>query len=254
MPRRALLSVLAAAVLIAEADPLDAQSLRGSRARVDRVYEHAVRNDLRFHASAQSIRAAVDAGTLVRLQPNRDYRLHDVSYPFALPAARTFVERLAGQYRSACGEQLVVTSATRPTSLRLVNSVARTVHPTGMAIDLRKPANPSCLRWLRNTLTALDAAGVIEATEEFRPPHFHIAIYPAPYSSYVQNRGGSVYASAPRVAAVAPSSATSRYVVRRGDSLWAIARRHSTTVDRLRTANGLRGTTLQIGQVLVIPD
>jgi LysM repeat protein len=41
--------------------------------------------------------------------------------------------------------------------------------------------------------------------------------------------------------------------VRSGDSLWSIARRHGTTVDRLRSANGLRTSRVKPGQTLTIP-
>jgi membrane-bound lytic murein transglycosylase D len=42
------------------------------------------------------------------------------------------------------------------------------------------------------------------------------------------------------------------YVVRKGDSLWKIARRYNTTVNALTSLNNLKSTTLQIGQVLRI--
>jgi hypothetical protein len=57
-----------------------------------------------------------------------------------------FVKRLAGQYRAACGERLVVTSLTRPASLQPRNASDRSVHPTGMAVDLRVPPTSSCRR------------------------------------------------------------------------------------------------------------
>jgi membrane-bound lytic murein transglycosylase D len=42
------------------------------------------------------------------------------------------------------------------------------------------------------------------------------------------------------------------YVVKKGDSLWKIARRYNTTVNALTSLNNLQSTTLQIGQVLRI--
>ena len=50
-----------------------------------------------------------------------------------------------------------------------------------------------------------------------------------------------------------PSTNPSRHVVRRGDSLWNIARRYGTTVKNIQAANSLRSTRLYIGQVLEIP-
>jgi membrane-bound lytic murein transglycosylase D len=42
------------------------------------------------------------------------------------------------------------------------------------------------------------------------------------------------------------------HVVRRGDSLWIIARRYGTTTQKIQALNGLRTTNLHIGQVLKI--
>ncbi len=44
-----------------------------------------------------------------------------------------------------------------------------------------------------------------------------------------------------------------RYAVRKGDSLWEIARRFNTTTDAIEKANGLRSASLTIGQVLMVP-
>lgn len=49
-------------------------------------------------------------------------------------------------------------------------------------------------------------------------------------------------------------TASTRHVVRRGETLWSIARRHGTTMDRLAQTNGLtRNSTLAVGQVLSLP-
>jgi hypothetical protein len=57
---------------------------------------------------------------------------------------QTFVERLSSQYHNACGERLVVTSLTRPASEQPRNASDRSVHPTGMAIDLRLSTKGTC--------------------------------------------------------------------------------------------------------------
>jgi len=54
-------------------------------------------------------------------------------------------------------------------------------------------------------------------------------------------------------ATTAPVAATPRHVVRRGDSLWNLARRYGTTVPKIMAANNLSSNTLSIGQSLVIP-
>ena len=43
-----------------------------------------------------------------------------------------------------------------------------------------------------------------------------------------------------------------KYVVKKGDSLWRIARRFGTTTDAIKKANSLRNADLSIGQVLII--
>jgi membrane-bound lytic murein transglycosylase D len=46
------------------------------------------------------------------------------------------------------------------------------------------------------------------------------------------------------------SSAT--YTVTKGDSLWSIARQHNTSIDQLKTLNGLESAKLKLGQVLKV--
>ncbi|HEX6927200.1 MAG TPA: DUF5715 family protein [Longimicrobiaceae bacterium] len=226
-----------------------AQSLRGSRSSVDRMYETAQRQNLYFYQTSSGVRRAADRGTFVRLTGNDNYQLAAVSHPYVLPATRTFVERLAAQYRRACGERLVVTSAVRPKSQRLINSVDRSVHPTGMAIDLRRPRSSRCLEWLRSTLLFLERKGVLEATEERNPPHFHVAVFPAEYRTYV-NGGDTRLASA---ASSAGGAEPERYVVRKGDSIWSIARRMQVSMEDLQVFNGLTSSRILAGQVILIP-
>lgn len=256
---RLLLFVLSAA---ASTSSLHAQSLRGSRATVNRVYGHAIVNDITFYRTPVAVRVAASRGKLVPLGGNSDYRVHGVNYPYVLPATRTFIARFSKQYRAVCNEKLVVTSGVRPSSFRLANSVDKSVHPTGMAVDLRKPSRRHCLAWVRKTLLHLEAQGAIEGTEERRPPHFHVVIFPGPYTRYAASGGRSVgTASTPSRArpsarersASRPSAGRSSYRVRRGDSLWTIARRHGISVERLKAANGLRTSKVRPGQRLVIP-
>ena len=47
---------------------------------------------------------------------------------------------------------------------------------------------------------------------------------------------------------------TRKYVVRRGDTLWEIARRFNVSVSALRRINRLGSNCLYIGQVLAIPS
>ena len=98
---------------------------------------------------------------------------------------KTFIERLSDQYRDACGERLVVTSLTRPITRQPPNASAISVHPTGMAVDLRRSDSSGCRQWLETVLLDLEGKGVLEATREQYPPHYHVAVFPNPYLQYV---------------------------------------------------------------------
>lgn len=184
-----LMALLAPLALPARAD---AQSLRGSLASISRMHRQALREKLPFYRTSTGVRNAVRKGKLVRLRQNGNVTYAKVRWPYVQPETRLFVDRLGAQYRNACGERLVVTSGVRPATGQPTNASRRSVHPTGMAIDLRKPKG-RCLTWLRSTLLELEREGVIEATEERGPPHFHVAVFPSRYERYVARRvaGGS---------------------------------------------------------------
>lgn len=237
--------VVATLLALTLTSPLEAQSLKGGGGSLDRQNMQARRHDFTYLQSPSQVQRFVNLGLLVPLRPNADYQVHNVSYPYVRPAVRLFVERLASQYRAACGEQLVVTSAIRPESFqqRLRNGSDRSVHPTGMAIDLRRPNNGRCRGWLERVLLDLEGAGVLEATRENYPPHYHVVVFPDPYERYVARRGDS-----PREARVLA------YQVRSGDTLWDLARRHGTTVTEIKKENNLSSVRIIPGQVLRIPQ
>lgn len=193
--RIAIITLVAS--LVASA-PAAAQSLRGSHASVNLMYRRAVRGGLDFYETTSDVRRAVLRGELVALNGNANYRVVNIGTPYVRPETRDFVIDLAADYRRGCGAPMVVTSATRPMSRRLRNGSSLSVHPTGMAIDLRKPSG-RCLTWLRRTLLATERRGVIEATEERRPPHFHIAVLPSRYKRVVATRARTA-ASRSRIA------------------------------------------------------
>jgi LysM repeat protein len=213
---------------------------------VDLQFRVAQDHDFTFLQSPGQVERFVESGYLVRVRANRYFELHGVSYPYARPETRTFILRLSEQYRRACGEKLVVTSLTRPLSRQPNNASSRSVHPTGMAVDIRRTNNMACRSWLESVLLSLEGAGVLEATRESRPPHYHVALFPRPYARYVENLSSETNT-------LVASADVQAYQVRRGDSLWDIARSHGTTVDRLKEENDLRGSRIYAGQVLKIP-
>ena len=44
------------------------------------------------------------------------------------------------------------------------------------------------------------------------------------------------------------------YTVKKGDSLWTIANRYNTTVEKIKVLNNLTSNLLSIGQQLKIPN
>lgn len=151
---------------------------------MNRPYRYATAHDLTFSHTSRDVRRALHEGYLVRLRGGGDYVLHEVSFPYVSRTTYTFVRRLAAQYHRGCGEKLVITSAVRPEVAQPANSSPRSVHPTGIAVDLRRPKG-RCLRWLRRVLLSLERRGLVEATEEHHPAHFHVAIFPAAYRQYL---------------------------------------------------------------------
>jgi len=107
------------------------------------------------------------------------YDVRGVTLPYALPATEAVLADLGARFRASCGERLVVTGALRLTSRHVANGHPKSVHPTGMAVDLRSPYG-RCRRWLRTALLALERSGRVDATEERRPPHFHLTVFPEP--------------------------------------------------------------------------
>jgi hypothetical protein len=278
MIRRVLAAAAAAGIVVACAPPLGGQTLRGSHASVELMYDRARASDLRFFQTSNEVVAAAMSGRLKVISVSDDVTIDEALYPYVLPRTLEFIQRFAAQYRAACGERIVVTSGTRPSARQPRNASPESVHPTGMAVDFRRPAG-GCLTWIRKALLTLENQGVIEATEERRPPHFHVAVLAGSRTQYAvsgiapvpQPVAEAVAAPAmpPVVAPVAPTKAATsmgevaardepatgsrRYRVKSGDTLWDIARRYHTTVARLKALNGLGASGIMPGQRLRLP-
>jgi LysM repeat protein len=169
-------------------------------------------HDFTFLRTSAQIHRFAESGYLERMRGNADYELAAVSHPYARPAVKLFVERLSAQYRSACGEKLVVTSLTRPVQEQPRNASDLSVHPAGMAVDMRISRKRSCVRWLEKTLLSLEKQGVLDVTRERRPPHYHVALFPQPYTRYVASIAGrsavQLASAQPKPQAKPPASST----------------------------------------------
>lgn len=63
----------------------------------------------------------------------------------------------------------------------------------------------------------------------------------------------NTYLGVDNVIPPSPDTGFTEYVVRSGDTLWLLAQRFNTTVDAIKSLNGLTSNNLYIGQVLKIP-
>ena len=244
--RRSLSGLLVVLLAIAAAPAaVSGQSLQGSAASLDIQNRIAREHDFTYIDTPARVSYFADQGWLVRVRPTGDFVLdNEVSYPYARPEVALFVRRLGTQYRAACGEKLVVTSLTRPTSRQPNNASDRSVHPTGMAVDLRYSTNRNCRAWLEGVLSNLEKLRVLEATRERYPVHYHVAIFPRQYAAYVGRLEEQQQAEVDERLA---------YTVQRGDSLWEIARSHGTSVADLQQENGLPNSRIYAGQVINVP-
>jgi hypothetical protein len=190
MLRRLVTTMAAITMMVpAAAEAERPASLRGSPASMQEQNRVARDLGLTFYRTDGEILRAVDNGQLVALKGNSDYEVADfVRFPYLQPEGVLFVERLAAQYRDACGQKLVVTSAVRPSNGQPSNAHALSVHPAGMAVDLRVSDRAACRSWLESAILNLERSGVINGIREYRPPHYHIAIYPREYLAYAEER------------------------------------------------------------------
>jgi LysM repeat protein len=289
LPSRSLLAGAIALVLSAQGAHAQRRvrsrlpdELHGSQESVQKMWDFATMHGLTFYQTPRDIDRAVSEGKLVPLDGDASYALtQGVGFSYATREAKQFVVSFAPQYAAACGAPLVVTSAARPTSRQPRNSNPYSVHPTGIAVDLRRPPAGPCQTWLRNALAELEGQGYIEATEERHPVHLHVAVLTEPgkiaalppldvgliagtpprsqrnRSEIASRPTTTVRVSNPPERAAAPDVSTIRagmYRVREGDTLWDVARRSGVSVDALARANRRsQREVLKAGTVLKVP-
>ena len=151
---------------------------------MQRQHEVALTSHYGFMETPADVQQHIESGRLVHVAGGENYALSNVSFPYAVAEVLMFIERLSADYRAATGEQLVVTSLTRPLALQPANAHDLSVHPAGMAVDLRIPARASTRNWLQETLLELEGVGVLDVTRERNPPHYHVAVYPVEYRAH----------------------------------------------------------------------
>jgi LysM repeat protein len=249
-------------------------ALHGSKESVEKMYSFAVSHRMPFYLTPTNVDKAIADGRLVALTGDSTYELtRGVGFSYSTREAKQFVLAFAPQYLAACGVPLTVTSAARPMSNQPHNANPHSVHPTGIAVDIRRPSPGPCLTWVRGALADLETRGVVEVTEEHHPIHLHVAVLVQPGATILlPNLVRTVVARQTPVAPATPAAvvasdgevslastaATSAkqfrsYVVRQGDTLWDIANRTGVTLDDLKHANGRSATVLRPGTTLTLP-
>ena len=110
-------------------------------------------------------------------------------------------------------------------------------------------------RKLRVSRNDLAEANYLKATSRVRPGQ-RLVVPRMPTAALLARAASADSPAEPVVMAVAAGDSdelpATVYRVRAGDTLYAIARRHGTTVDQLKSWNNLKGTALSVGARLVV--
>jgi hypothetical protein len=186
---KSALRLAVALSLLTPAASAIAGELDGSRASVRKAHRVARREEYTFLRTAAQVREFVKTAKLERVSSSKHVLVNNVSFPYARPQVRQFIERLGAQYHAVTGDRLVITSLTRPLSRQPRNASALSVHPTGMAFDLRIPKKAWQRVWLERTLLALEDQVVLDVTKERSPAHYHVAVFPREYERYLAAQG-----------------------------------------------------------------
>jgi hypothetical protein len=201
------------ALVVAPAGALRADGLAGSPSSMVHQHEIAVLEDYSFLRTPRDVQKLTIAGALVPVTENENLTLSKVGYPFARPEVRDFVERFAASYREATGTPLVVTSLTRPESAQPSNAHKLSVHPAGMAVDLRVPADAAARAFLEQSLLAMEKAGALDVTRERSPAHYHIAVFAEAYAPFAARQDSVAAVERARAAEAARAARVAQTVV-----------------------------------------
>ena len=149
----------------------------GCQTTSEQQLQYALDHQLPRMTTEAEYQSRVDSGYFVRLEgPFLDVRARR---PYALPTTVAFLIRMSQAYSAAGCGQLIIMDALRLTTERPVNGSVYSVHPTGMAVDIRTKYIPiECADWLRAYVSQKEAAGEVDGTQELRPEHLHVVVVP----------------------------------------------------------------------------
>jgi hypothetical protein len=143
-----------------------------------RQLEYAQARGIPLMNTEEEYQSSVRSGRFVRLtHPNLE--VNEQTRPHVLPATAQFIYEVAEQFgRADCG-RLRVNGAGRLTSERPTNGSRDSVHPAGMALDLRViNLSERCYAVLSELLHEAERERRADVTREWEPEHFHVVVIP----------------------------------------------------------------------------
>jgi hypothetical protein len=211
--RSAIRALALTALIAVPAQAARAEALGGSPSSMVHQHAVAVEEDYSFLRTAKDVSRLVDKGRLVRVAGGESYTLSKVSFPYARAEVKSFIEHFAAEYRAETGNRLVVTSLTRPEALQPPNAHELSVHPAGMAVDFRVPADKDDRAFLERRLLAMEKRGLLDVTRERSPAHYHVAVFAEGWGPYATRLDSIAAAEGPglsasRLAATQTSNST----------------------------------------------
>ena len=141
----------------------------------------ALSKGLPLASNEAEYRALIANGTFVRLESG-PYLQVLAGRPYVRAETAQFVQQMAQSYSGAgCGRMIVI-GAGRLTTEIYENSSPFTVHPFGMAVDIRTNArfgiSTTCADWLRAYAKEKEAELLADGTHELDPEHLHLVVVP----------------------------------------------------------------------------
>jgi hypothetical protein len=138
-------------------------------------FGYAMENQLPFMTNEADYETRIASGYFVRLE-GPFLEVH-AKRPYALPSTVAFATEMSVAYNTfGCG-RLVIKDTLRLTTERPKNGSPESVHPAGMALDIRTKYIPvECADWLRTYISQKEAEGKVDGTQEWKPEHLHIVV------------------------------------------------------------------------------
>lgn len=143
----------------------------------ERQFEYAKAHEIPFMDSEVEYQRNVRSGYFVLLS-HPDITI-SARRKYVLPQTANFIYRVAHQFRKAGCNRLHINGAGRLTTERPKNGSVHSVHPVGMALDLKViNLSKNCHTILWNILHEYEAGQEADSTRELHPEHFHVVVIP----------------------------------------------------------------------------